>query len=281
MRTYNKVELKGRIHSYALETKETEKGEAITGTVTLEVAENGTTVDARFFAYPTYNSGKTNKTYEKLESLMGEEYKTIVRDGDEADWLAIDATVAPDYFVGRDGAQTVDDLNHSQKIRGSFINPNKNHDYSNFWKCDMLITRVEDIEADDEKHRPHAARVHGYIIDDYNNRVMGVQFDALDEAPINYLLGLDVSKDAPLYTAIKGEFRQIKTLITREGAFGEAEQIEYDNLRTAITWMPKDTYEFGSDITKEQYGVFMDRLEEYKKSKLNAAANDEADNLVF
>lgn len=283
MKSFNKVELKGRIHSYALEVKDTDNGEAIVGTVSLEVDEKGTVIESRFFAKPTYSSGKPNRTYTFLDDLMAGNYKTIKNDADEADWLSIDATVSPDYFVGRDGAKTIEDLNSSQKIRGSFINANKSHDYANSWKCDMLITRVEEIEPDEEKHIKHKARIHGYIIDDYNERVMGVKFDALDEAPMNYVLGLETSHDQPFYTSVKGEFRKETTLITREGAFGNDETVEYDNIRWALTWMPRNPYLFGEDITEDEYKNLCNGLDEYREEKLNKnkSAEDEKDKLVF
>ena len=283
MKSYNKVELKGRIHNFSLEEKDTEKGTAITGTVTLQVNEAGTCVDVRFYALPKYNSGKTNRTYSVLEDMLAGNYKTVVNDADEADWLAIDANIDIDYYVGRDGAKDIDEMSRSQRIRGSFINANKNHEYENVWKCDMLVTRIEDVEENPEKGYPHKVRMHGFIVDDYNERLMGVRFEAMDQAPMNHLLGLSVSKDNPLYTSVKGEFRMVKTLKVVEGAFGEDDKKEFENLFWVMTWMPRNTYEFGDDITVEDYNAYMTACDEYKQEKLNKSkdAADEGDNLVF
>lgn len=283
MKSYNKVELKGRIHNFSLEEKDTEKGTAITGTVTLQVNEAGTCVDVRFYALPKYNSGKTNRTYSVLEDMLAGNYKTVVNDADEADWLAIDANIDIDYYVGRDGAKDIDEMSRSQRVRGSFINANKSHEYSNVWKCDMLITRIEDVEEVPEKGFPHKVRMHGFIVDDYNERLMGVRFEAMDQAPMNHLLGLSVSKDNPLYTSVKGEFRMVKTLQIQEGAFGEDEKREFEKVFWVMTWMPRNTYEFGDDITVEDYNAYMTACDEYKQEKLNKSkdAGDEGDNLVF
>ena len=45
MRTYNAIDMKGRLFNYNLEVKDFDKGEAITGTVSLEVDDKGTVVD--------------------------------------------------------------------------------------------------------------------------------------------------------------------------------------------------------------------------------------------
>lgn len=270
MRDFNKIELKGRIFSYALEEKdETEKGVPIAGTVTLEVDEVGTQVETRFYAYPKYNNGTTNKTYGFLVDLLAGNFKTVADDGPEADWLSVDASISPDYYVSRDGAKTIDDLSRSQKIRGSFINPNKKHEYANKWNCDMIVTKIEDVEENVEKGYPHKVRVHGYMIDSYNERVMGVRFEAMDEAPMNYLLALNPTEDNPIYTQARGQFRKVTSLKIIEGAFGEDEKIEYDNLYWILTWMPKENYIFGDDITLEEYNNLLKGLEEYKTEKLN------------
>lgn len=283
MRSFNKIELAGRIHSYSLEEIDTEKGNAIAGTVTLETTNTGTLVETRFFAYPKYNSGKANRTYSVLEDLLAGNYKTITSDGDEADWLSIDANIDVDYYVGRDGAKDIDEMNRSQRIRGSFINANKKHEYSNVWKCDMLVTRIEDLEENPEKGYAHRVRMHGFIIDDYNERLMGVRFEAMDDAQMNYLLGLSVTSDNPLYTSVKGEFRKVTTLRVVEGAFGEDDKQEYDNTFWVMTWMPRNTYEFGDDITVDEYNSMMNALDEYKQEKLNKNKDteDSKDKLVF
>lgn len=285
MKSFNKVALKGRLHSYELEVKDTDNGEAIAGTVSIEASEDGAIVDVRFFAKPKYKSGKINKTYNILEDMIAGNYLTIVNDGADADWISIDGEINIDYYVGRDGAKSVDDLGKSQKIRGSFVNANKNHDYENSWRCDMLITRVEEIEEDAEKNRAHAARIHGYILDSFNERALGAKFDVVDEAAMNYVLGLAVEQENPLYSSVRGEFRKITTLIKREGAFSDDEIIEYDDLKWVLTWMPKGAYTFGEDITEDEYKAYLANLDEYKKEKFEDGAKkaekDEKDNLVF
>lgn len=284
MKTYNRVTLKGRLHSYALEDKE----EAIAGTVTLEVDKDGNTAEVRFYATPTYKSGAKNKTYGFLEEMLAGNYNTVSNDGEDADWLSIDANIDVSYFVPRGGAKTVDDLGCAQKLRGAFINPNNKKEYSNEWKCDMLITRIEDREENPEKGYDHTVRVHGFIIDDYNHRLMGVKFDAMDVGVMNYMNNLEVSVDNPLYTAIKGMFYMKKTLKVNKSAFegGEDDVREFENTFWKITWMPVNPYMFGEDITTEDYKALTDALEAHKMEKFNSGSEDgsaaeEGKKLVF
>lgn len=284
MKDYNKIELKGRLFSYALEEKEdTEKGTPIAGTVTLEVDEDGTQVEVRFYAYPKYNNGNPNRTYGILSDILAGNYLTVVDNGDEAEWLSIDANISVDYYIGRDGAKDIDEMSRSQKIRGSFINQNKKHEYFNKWSCDMVVTQVEDVEENVEKGYPHKVRVHGYMLDSYNKRAMGVRFEAMDEAPMAYLLSLTPSRDNPFYTQVRGQFRKVTSLKIIEGAFGEDEKVEYENLFWVLNWMPKNAYVFGEDLTLEEFEEFMKGLDEYKTEKFNKDKNkdDEGDDLVF
>ena len=277
MKSYNNFDMKGRLYSYSLEEKDTDKGTAITGEVTLEVDDKGTTATARFFAYPTYNSGKTNRTYSVLEDMMAGNYKTVVDDADEADWLAMTGNIDVNYFVPRDGAKDIDELARSQKLRGSFVNQNKDHNYQNKWKLDMLITRIDDVEEDAEKNIPHYVRVTGYLIDDYRERVTLVQFQARKEAAMKYILGLTASYDQPYYVSIWGELMKIARTIVRKNAFGEDEVDEYESYIWAITGMAPEAYDFGDEsaMTVEQYNEFRENLDAHKKERLEDG-NDSA-----
>lgn len=284
MKSYNNVDMKGRLYSYNLEEKDTDKGTAIAGEVTLVVDEAGTQATARFYATPMYKTGKPNRTYGMLEDMMAGNYKTVVDDGDDADWFGISGNIDVSYFPPRDGgAKEIEDLVRSQKIRGSFLNANKEHKFQNKWKIDMLIGRIDDVEADEEKGYPHQVRVSGYLVDNYNERVMGVQFMARKEAAMNYILGLTASWDNPYYVSIWGELLRVTRTIVRKNAFGEDEQDTYDSTIWAITGMSPDAYAFGdeSGITVDEYKELRDNLDEFRKSRLAKEDTDARSGLAF
>lgn len=268
MKSYNNVDMKGRLHNYALERKEGKKGEAISGVVTVEVDEDGTTADMRFYAYPVYNNGKPNKTFGILESMLAGNYKTVVDDGPDADWIEMTGSVDVSYFVGRN-ASADDDLIRSQKIRGSFINPNKNQKYNNRWKLDFLITAIREIEEDEEKNLPRFVRVIGYLVDDYNKRVMDVVFQARNEKAMSYILGLDASAEVPYFVSTWGELLRVVRTVTRENAFGDAETDEYNSVQWVITGMAPTPYDFGDEavMTFDQLTEFKAKMEEFKQEQ--------------
>jgi hypothetical protein len=269
MKTYNALDMKGRLYNYALQTINTEKGEAISGDVMLEVDANGTVVTVRFFGYPTYNNGKTNKTFGILDDMMAGNYKTVVDNGDDADWLSLNGSIDVSYFVSRNA--TDGELARAQKFRGSFINPNTKKEYNNRWKLDMLVTNVKEVEADEEKQLPRFVRMNGYLVDDYNNRLMEVGFQARSDAAMNYILGLEVSFDEPLYVPVWGEIGKVGTTRIIKNAFGEDEVQKFENTQWIVTGMQQEAYEWGDEktMTDSQYADLREALEAHKEEQKN------------
>lgn len=276
MKDYNKIEMKGRLYNHKLEVKDTDKGEAIAGDVILEVDENGTQAVGRFFAYPTYNNGKTNRTYGMLEDIMTGNTKNIVDDGDDADWLAFTGSVDISYFVPREGAKDIDELNRSQKIRGQFINANRNKEYKNHWKCDLLVTKVRDVEADPERGTPHFAEVTGYIVDSYNERVVQARFNAYSDAAINFILNIPASYDAPHFVSVAGGLLRTATKVVVKSAFGDDEVNETIRTNWSLTFMALEPYAFGDEsvMSKEKYNEYRDNLDAFKREILEKKQDD-------
>lgn len=281
MRAYNGIEMKGRLYDYALESRDTDKGEAIMGTVTLQVDDKGTLATVRFYARPKYSSGKPNRTYNILDEMIAGNYLTVVNDGDEADWLAVTGNIDVNYFVGRNGAKTIDDLASAQQIRGSFINANNKREYQNKWKVDVLITGVAEVEANPEKGYDRYANVSGYIVDDYNERLLNIHFDARKEAAINYMLGLTVSTKEPVFTSAWGQLLKVSTKKVNKNVFGAGEDDdvrETENTRWVVTGMG-EPYNFGdeADMSAETYEEYRKNLNDFKQKKLDEAHEEEED----
>ena len=284
-KTYNAIDMKGRLYNYKLEIIQTEKGEAISGEVELEVDENGTRVSARFFGYPTYNSGKPNKTYVILDDMLAGDYKTVVDNGEDADWLGMSGSIEVGYFVAKN-ANTDDGIVRSQKIRGNFINPNGKKEYSNKWKLDMIITEVIDVDANEERQLPRYVKTNGYFVDDYNERVMWVEFQARSEAAMNYIIGLDPSIETPYYVPVWGSISSIKRVVITESAFGDPKIEEYNNTAWEITGMQTSPYDWNDEatMTDEQFEEYRAALAEFKeaqKKKAEAANGESDDDLPF
>ncbi len=278
MKKYNNTEMGGRLHSYKLDFVSTDKGEAIAGELNLETDDKGTTVTHRFFAYPTYASGKVNKSYNILEDIMAGNVPCVVDDGDGATWYTLVGSIDVSYFMSKRGDPEVV---RAQKVRGSFINANTEKKYKNKWKLDTLITSIREVEADEEKNLPRFARVSGYLVDDYNERLMGVQFNARSKGAIDYILGLDASATQPHFVSTWGALESVSRSITRKNAFGEDEVDEYNSIQWVITGMSPEAYEFGdaNGITVEDYESYMAANKAYVESIENE--NSDADDVAF
>lgn len=271
MNSFNNVNMMGRLYNYKLEERQGDNGSYIFGTVTLEVDANGTRVDAQFFATPVYKSGKPNRTYTLLEEMLAGNYNTVVDNGDEADWLSFaGASIDIGYFPSREPGEVA----RSQRIRGSFINANREHKFGNKWKCDMLITQIQDVEADEEKHYPRYVKVGGHIVDDYNNMVKDVVFQARDEAAMNYVSGLPASVSAPYYVSVWGEIRNVISQSVTKNAFGEDEIREFTNTQWVITGMSPEAY---GEIF-EEYDSYKAALEKAKDEALKKDESSETSN---
>ncbi len=273
MKTFNQVEMKGRLYSYSLEKSENAAGVAvIMGEVTLEVDADGTTSAFRYYSPEVYKSGKENKTYGILDGMIAGNYKTVVDDGDDASWLYLTGSIDSSYFLPKNSKPT-DDLARAQKIRGSFINPNSKKEYHNRWKLDFIITKIEEIEADEERNLPRYARISGYYIDDYNERVVEVQFQARKDAAINYILSLSADEEAPYFVSTWGELSKVGRLVVRKNAFGEDETDEYTSIQWVITGMVENPYDFGDEsvITFDQFKEFKVNLNTLKDEQRKKA----------
>lgn len=284
MRTYNAIDMKGRLYDHNLEVKEFDNGEAITGTITLEVDAKGTQVEISMFARPYYNNGKVNRTYDTLAQILDGEYHTVSHDDEAADWLAVTGNIDVSYFPARNGGGDEEyGLARSMKIRGRFINDNRKKEYRNRWTMDLLITKVDEVEADEERNRPRTAKVHGYYIDDYNKRVNEVMFDVLKPAAIDYLLGLPASYDSPYFCSCWGERQVQKRVSVKKDVFGSDDVREFENKIWVLTSMSPDPYEFGDEnaVSVKAYNELRDGLKKHKEEQSSKGDADEDDNLAF
>lgn len=264
MKSFNRVDAGGRLVKYDLDTGTTKSGDDyISGDITLEVDDEGTQMKFRVFATPTWKkSGKANGNYTILEKILNGEM--------ENEWLTIRGSIDVDYFMPKDPRDNDDDgLARTQRMRATFINMNNKHEYANKWKFDFLITHVREIEADEEKQIPRYVQVSGYLIDDYNERLMEVRVDARTEASMNYILGLQASEDMPYFVSTTGKMERIVRSVVLPNAFGDPETQEYVSTRWVITRMPPQCYTFGdeNDLTVDEYNSMKDAMKEYKDSK--------------
>lgn len=268
--------------------------EYIAGTIQVAVDEAGLNVIPVHFTYVTAvtSNGKTNSTYTALKSLI-ENGKTWVKDGKEnATKVKIDTALALNDFYVEDATRG-EVLVSSPVHEGGFVTiingelaPETER---NTFRCDMVITQVEHIDADEDKNIPEDyATVRGAIFN-FRDEVLPMTFTVRNAAGMSYFETLGASGAEPVYTKVWGRINcETKTVTTtEESAFGEdaVRTFERKTREWVITGTAKETFEFGDEkiLTAEELTKALQdrqvkladikkRNEEYKASKNAPAA---------
>lgn len=295
----NDVHLEGYLYSHSLEKRVTgEKSknpgtEYITGTIEIATDDEILNIVSTHFTFVTAKTAKgtSNPTFDTLNNIIEKNLKTVVDFGaDQAAKLRVDTSIAlNDFYSDRTGTE---ELVSVKRNEGGFVHSaptitDKLNDRNTF-DCDILITKVRHVEADEERKTPEKTIVSGYIFD-FRNALLPVEFTANAPGAMNYYEGLEVSENNPVFTRLKG--RQIAETIVKEiveeSAFGSPSVREVTSTRKdwVITWGQNDPYVFDdeSTITKEELdkaladratylATVKQRQDEFKASKGGDAA---------
>lgn len=210
-------------------------------------------------------------------------------DGEEAVGVRINSSIGlNEFYIERNGST---ELVSTKRNEGGFIhinNKNEPLEYKNLFTCDLLITNVRHIDADEDKGLPDKAIVKGAIFNDFNKTLMPVEFSVVKPAAIDYFEGLNASSSNPTFTKLWGVQinETVITTTTQENAFGEplVRQVKRDRRDWVITGADPEPYEWNdeSTLTAEEVNEAIkardimlanlkSRSEEYRASKNNAA----------
>ena len=295
MKVKNETHIEGYLYEHALEKKvsgEKSKNpgtEFISGTISIATDEDILNIVPIHFTYVTAltASGKPNATFATLSNIVDGTYDTVMNGGkDNAAKIRVDSAIGlNEFYSDRNGQE---ELVSTKRNEGGFVHlvtdglvdDIKNR---NTFKCDMLITNVRHIDADEEKNLPEKAIVRGAIFD-FRKSLLPVEFTAVNPSAINYFEGLDASNSNPVFTQIWG--RQVSETvvrtITEESAFGDPHVREVKSNRKdwVITGARPEPYEWDDESTltaaevneagKERelmLAALKQRQDEYKASK--------------
>ena len=293
----NTTHIEGLLYEHKLELRESGPNSKnpgtkfIMGTVDIATDDACTNIVSVHFTYVTATTAKgaTNATFTTLMNVVDGKYGTVMANGKEnAAKLRIDSALGlNEFYTDRNGQE---ELVSAKRNEGGFVHVAdslaEDEAMRNTFKCDMLITGVKEVEADEEKKLPAKAIVRGAIFD-FRGALMPVEFSAINPNAIKYFLSLDASNANPTFTCVWG--RQVSETIVREirteSAFGEDEVREVKNTRKdfVITGASKEPYAWDDMSTltaaevaeavaaRETYlATIKQRQDEYKASK-NAA----------
>ena len=235
MKLKNECHIEGYLYEHALEKKvsgEKSKNpgtEFISGTVSIATDEDILNIVPVHFTYVTAltSSGKPNATFATLSNIIDGTYDTVMNGGkDNAAKIRIDSAIGlNEFYSDRNGKE---ELVSAKRNEGGFVHLvtdglAEDLRNRNTFKCDMLITNVRHIDADEEKNLPEKAIIKGAIFD-FRKSLLPVEFTAVNPGAISYFEGLDASNSNPVFTQIWGRqvSETIVRTITEESAFGEA-----------------------------------------------------------
>ena len=295
----NTTHIEGLLYEHKLELRESGPNSKnpgtkfIMGTVDIATDDACTNIVPVHFTYltATTSKGATNATFTTLSNIVDGKYGSVMADGkDKAVKLRIDSALGlNEFYTDRNGQE---ELVSPKRNEGGFVHVAdslaEDEAIRNTFKCDMLITGVKEVEADEEKKLPAKAIVRGAIFD-FRGSLMPVEFSAVNPNAIKYFVGLGASNANPTFTCVWG--RQVSETIVREirteSAFGEDEVREVKNTRKdfVITGASKEPYIWDDETTltanevaeavanRETYlATIKQRQDEYKASKNAATA---------
>lgn len=260
----------------------------IAGDLDIVVDETGINVVTVHYSYVTefYNSGKPNSTYKVLKEIIDNPERTWIKGGKENAFKVqcTGVSLGVNDFIGSDGSKVAALRNENGFC--SIINEFDEQSQRNFFKMDMLVTKVTRVEADPEKNiEKDYATISGCVFG-YGPKIIPATFIMKNEAGIKYFENLDVSNANPTFTNVWGEINcSTEKIVKREeSAFGEAAVQVYDKKvkEYVITGGKPVPYDFGDEdvLTKEdvmqmsqERQVMLAEVEKrYNESKAKKAA---------
>ena len=300
MKIKNETHIEGYLYEHKLEMRESGPKSKnpgtkfIMGTVDIATDNDLTNIVSVHFSYVTATTakGSPNATYTTLENIVNGKYGSVMANGkDGAVKLRIDSAIAlNEFYSDRNGQEELvsvkrneggfvhvvtGDLTEDEKLRSTF-------------KCDMVITNVTRVEANEDQGTPEKVIVKGAIFD-FRKALLPVEFVATNDKAMDYFEGLGATKNEPVFTCLWGRqiSETITTTVTEESAFGEpsVREVKRSRKEYLITGASPDTHVWDDESTmtaeelkkavaeREVYlaGVKA-RQDEYKASKNAPAA---------
>ena len=296
----NATHIEGILYEHALENKVTGQNSKnpgtpfISGTISIATDNALTNIVQIHFTYVTQTTatkGTPNATYSILQNIIDGTIGNYMADGeDKAAKLRVDSAIGlNEFYSDRNGKE---ELVSVKRNEGGFVHTTntliEDEKQRNTFKCDMIITNVTHIDADEEHNIPEKVIVKGAIFD-FRKALLPVEFTATNPGAMAYYEGLGATPSEPVFTKLWG--RQVSEVIKREireeSAFGDDNVREVQSTRRefVITGGAKEPYVWDdeSSITakelteamtaRETYlATLKQRQDEYKASKQNAAA---------
>lgn len=227
--------------------------EFYTGEIGIAVDEEGMNVIPVHFTYVTEfysKSGKKNNTFTALGKIVDNPEKTWIAGGkDNAIKVKIDGNLGLNDFISSDDQRV-----SARRCEGSFVTLINNLcDISerNTFQADMVINRVNHVDADPEKNIDKDYTTIGGAIFNFRNDLLPVELTVRNAGGMKYFENLDATNADPVYTKVWGRLNSQTITVEKEeeSAFGDAAVTTYErkNREWTVTGTAKVPYDFGDD----------------------------------
>ena len=260
---FNATHIEGALYQHDLTLKvsgENSKNpgtEFISGNIEIATDNAGINIVPVHFTYVTATTAKgtANATFNVLKNIIDGVYKTVMTAGmSDATCVRVDSVIGlNEFYSDRNGQE---ELISVKRNEGGFVHVTptvvEDENARNTFDCDIVITNVRHVDADEEKNIPEKAIIRGAIFN-FRKELLPVEFSVLNPRAIAYFEDLGASNSSPVFTRIKG--RQVSESITRtvteESAFGEPSIKEYKSTRKdfVVTWAAKEEYVWDDEST--------------------------------
>lgn len=258
----NKTHIEGLLYQHSLELKESGPNSKKPGTKFISGNIEIATDDAMLNIVPvhftyvtaTTSTGKENATFGTLMNIINGVIGSVMKDGaDKAGMVRCDSAIGlNEFYSDRSGKE---ELVSVKRNEGGFVHAANSLDADeknrNTFECDIIITNVRHIDADDERGIAEKAIVKGAVFD-FRNNLLPVELSVVNPNAMSYFEGLEASNNNPVFTKVRG--RQIsETVVTvkeEEGAFGtEVREVRSTRKDFIITWALKEPYVWDNEST--------------------------------
>ena len=255
----NTERIEGRIYQHNLTIKTVQNQtsanygkEFISGNLEVAVDEAGLNVIPVHFTYVTEqtSSGKTNTTFTNLKRIIDEDNTWVKVGKDNALKVRIDTALALNDFYTQDGNLVSVKTNEGGFV--SFVNGDLcPENERNTFAADMVITKVDRVEANPEKNIDEDyVTVRGAIFN-FRNDLLPVDFTVRHKDGMKYFEDLGASNAEPVYTKVWGKIMCMTSIseVKEDSAFGESSVRTYERKEKewTITGTAKVTYDFGDE----------------------------------
>lgn len=254
----NSVNLQGRVYEFsklALKTVKNEKSENfgqefIGGEISIAVDEEGLNIVPISFRYvpPVWKSKEPNQTFKALKQIITSGKSWVENGKDEATKVSISTSIGINDFYTEDGQ-----LIESFRCEGGFVSIinslSTDEKKRNHYEADMLINKLNEVEADEEKGVEDHLEIKGAVFN-FRNELIPVAFSISNPKGAEYFLSLEPSNANPVYLKLWGklDFRNIQQTSVVESEWGEDNVVTREKkVKNWIVTGNQKPYDFGDE----------------------------------